>query len=201
MLSIRVFSKIPLIHIIGAHASFFSIDQVATPVMGSYCSNTTFLGVYALRVLVNLCTVPTFGLLSLHLPTTAAGIYLKTNSRSIKVAIPLLCIVAFFLDSVGSSCMLYTLYWIPPIFLGLVNSQSIFARSLGATLTAHAVGSTLWLYTHTTTPTFWYSLIGIVWAERLFFALCITATCYAIAFFQQWVTHPPRLQLRRSTKC
>jgi hypothetical protein len=53
---------------------------------------------------------------------------------------------------------------------------SLYARSLGATFTAHAVGSVLFLYTIPTVPALWLGLIPIVAIERGLFACGIAAS-------------------------
>jgi hypothetical protein len=50
---------------------------------------------------------------------------------------------------------------------------------LGATFTAHAVGSVIFLYTFGLTPAIWMSLIPIVFVERGIFTLGIWISCLA----------------------
>jgi len=49
----------------------------------------------------------------------------------------------------------------------------LFAKSLGATFTAHSIGSTIWIWTIPSTALLWNTLIPIVAVERTLFALGI----------------------------
>jgi hypothetical protein len=87
---------------------------------------------------------------------------------------------AFIIHPVGSSAPLYTLYWLIPAVISLSGCSSVFLRSLASTFVAHAIGSIIWLHTHTITADMWNGLIGVVWAERMLFALSMTAVYYGI---------------------
>jgi hypothetical protein len=87
--------------------------------------------------------------------------------------------VTFLAHPIGKECLLYSCYWLIPVGLSYLSEPSIFLRSLMSTFTTHAVGSTLYLYTHDTTSLFWHTLIPQVWLERLTSALVLTACYYA----------------------
>jgi hypothetical protein len=57
----------------------------------------------------------------------------------------------------------------------------MFTHALTATFIAHAVGSTIWIYSQPTTPAFWLALIPIVALERLIYAVGITVMHSALA--------------------
>ncbi|VVC02258.1 Uncharacterised protein [uncultured archaeon] len=115
----------------------------------------------------------------------------------LQFGIPIAAIVLFCIHPSiwGTAGMLFSLYWVVPLVLAALNGPigawmkqkglmqnglisilrrwgAWFGRSLGATLTQHAVGGVLWLYTipAAQNPAFWLALIPIVAAERLVFA-------------------------------
>ncbi len=58
--------------------------------------------------------------------------------------------------------------------------KNLFLNSLGATFTAHAVGSVIYLYAFGLTPAIWLALIPVVFLERGFFAVGIFASYLAM---------------------
>lgn len=114
------------------------------------------------------------------LPMIFAAIYFAHDKRikPISAAIPLLCAMLFIVHPVGGQAWVYTLYWlIPPA--ALLLSSNLFLRSLGATFTAHSIGSVIWLYAFPSTPAFWLALIPIVAVERILFAIGISVSYLA----------------------
>jgi hypothetical protein len=99
----------------------------------------------------------------------------KALDDKITIIIPLLAMAAFWLNPVGQQAWFYALYWTVPILVKFLPDR-LFLRSLGATFTAHAVGSVLFLYTIPTVPMLWVGLIPVVAIERTMFALGITAS-------------------------
>ena len=105
-----------------------------------------------------------------------------TLSKLMLLGYPALCIVLFNLHPVGSLAMAYSLYWIIPMacYLALhYGFNRILCASLGSTFIAHATGSIMWLYLQQTTPDYWLTLIPLVAAERIVFAL--GAVCAYVA--------------------
>lgn len=200
-LSIESLGKLPLQKIMGARLGFFGLDAALAPLAGLYGGIQTTVSVYIFRTALSALSINPISAPTLHIPTAAASLYLATESKILRAVMPLSCIIAFLAHPVGAASASYTLYWIVPVVIGSLKIHSIFVRALGATLTAHAVGSTLWLYTHTTTPLFWHALIGIVWIERLMFALCITAAYYGILYVRNLIAHVGTGQHPRSDTC
>lgn len=199
--SIELFSRFPLLKIIGARIGYFGLDAALAPLVGFYGGVHISCMVYALRTTISALQMHPLSALTLHLPTAAASLYLATNSKIVRTLIPLSCIIAFVIHPVGGSSIHYALYWVMPLAFGIITIHSIFLRALGATLTAHAVGSTIWLYTHTTTPHFWHALAGIVWMERLMFAFCLTALYYGILCARNLIAQAGIGQHPRSMPC
>lgn len=101
------------------------------------------------------------------------------NSSLFIAIVPVLCMLAFWAHPVGALAWAYPLYWLIPA-VSLLFRKRLFMRSLGATFTAHAIGSTLWLYTVPMPPEAWLALIPIVAYERLAFAAGISVGYIAL---------------------
>ena len=85
----------------------------------------------------------------------------------------------FWMHPIGRQAGFYPLYWLIPVAAAFYK-QNIFARSLGATFTAHAVGSVAFLYAFNLPFEVWAALIPVVAVERLAFASGITVSYYAM---------------------
>lgn len=110
-----------------------------------------------------------FTYLSYHIPGLFASAYWAHNHWSIRLAVPLMCMALFIAHPVGMYAAPYTLYWLIPVALYFMRT-TIFTQALGSTMTAHAVGSVLWIYTIPMSIEQWYGLIPVVAVERLLFA-------------------------------
>lgn len=103
---------------------------------------------------------------SLGLPTIAAMLYFgKKTVWSLLFSIG--AFIIFNMHPVGQNAWQYSLFWMIPIVCYFYFDRSLFARCLGATFTAHAVGSIIWLYCFSLTAQQWLELIPIVAYERL----------------------------------
>lgn len=100
--------------------------------------------------------------------------------RRINILIPILAIIAFNLHPIGRSAWYYSMYWLIPIFCEFLRERFLLARALGATFTAHAVGSTAWLWMFGLSKAVWTGLIPIVAMERGMFAVGICITYLAV---------------------
>ncbi len=107
-----------------------------------------------------------------------AAIYFATRKKSAAV-IPLLCMPLFWLHPEGFQTWYYALFWLIPLAASFYK-QNLFARSLGSTFTAHAIGSVAYLYAFNIPAAAWAGLIFVVPVERLVFALGIAASYYAV---------------------
>ena len=109
----------------------------------------------------------------------AAYYFWKNGARKLEdkitIMVPALAMIAFWLHPIGAQAWYYALYWTVPVIVKFLPDR-LFLRSLGATFTAHAVGSVLFLYTIPTAPALWIGLIPIVAIERMLFALGISAS-------------------------
>ena len=62
-------------------------------------------------------------------------------------------------------------------------------NSLGATFTAHAVGTIIFLYMFGLTPAIWMALIPVVFTERGVFTIGIWASCLALNTVLDFLTN------------
>jgi len=119
-------------------------------------------------------------------PALFAVIYFGNKGKSI-LLIPIVAIIAFNLHPIGRTVWFYSAYWLIPTFCYFFRDRFILARSLGATFTAHAVGSTLWLYVFNLPASIWLALIPIVAIERSLFAVGIAATYMLMNNVLNWL--------------
>jgi hypothetical protein len=77
-----------------------------------------------------------------------------------------------FTNPIGRQAWLYSLIWLIPFF-ATFGKKRLILNSLGATFTAHATGSVIFLYSFGLTPAIWMSLIPIVFIERGVFTIGI----------------------------
>jgi len=88
----------------------------------------------------------------------------------------------FVIHPVGTIAFAYSLYWLIPVCLWILNRfnllKGIFSTALQSTFVAHAAGSIIWLYTLNMPATKWLSLIPIVAVERFVFAGIATLFYY-----------------------
>lgn len=158
----------------------FTLFQFISPIAGG------FLGAGAGILAVLLAEIVSFvwngkqlGALNLLLllPPIFATIYFAKYSRGkmLGAIVPLICMALFIIHPIGSQAWFYSLYWLIPA-IALLLPEHLFMRALGATMTAHSIGSVVWLYSFPSTPSFWIALIPVVAFERLLFALGISGS-------------------------
>ncbi len=183
--------NIKLSFIIGSHWAFFGAAQMLSPLAGFFSTSSTIALLFAIRALFSfsLSGLALSTALLYHIPTLCGTLYLSQKSSFLRALIPALCIILFITNPVGSQAALYSSYWLIPLVLSFVSTQSIFLRSLGSTLTTHAVGSILFLYTKNIDALTWNALISVVWAERLLFALAMTAIYYVVSYAYKSLTN------------
>ncbi len=104
----------------------------------------------------------------------------KVSSRLI-LLVPLACMALFIAHPEGRAAWFYSLYWLIPVIAAVWFESSLIARALGATFTAHAIGSIAFLYAFNIPTATWITLIPIVAVERGLFALGIAASIVAFS--------------------
>lgn len=165
--------------IIGSKMAFFSLSGILAPVMGS------FLGIGILLAIGLTKSVFSYFLgvgflygLTRFLPNIFSAFYFS-NSSYLKVIVPVFAMIIFMVHPQGSFA--YSLLWLIPIVCSFTNN--LFARSLGATFSAHAVGSVIWLYTVPMTSALWLAIIPVALFERFVFAFGIYSLYSIVKLF------------------
>ncbi len=176
--------------VLGSASSYFSFSGISLPLAGKGKSGSlvaTCIAIIQLsfKIFISGALLKHLHMLAFIVPGWASALYWAHNTALIRVCIPALCMIFFIMHPVGFWACPYTLYWLVPIAFYYTKSQTIFANALGSTFVAHAVGSTIWLYTMPMTITDWYLLIPLVAAERLFYALGMTIVVYLWQKIQQ----------------
>ncbi len=166
----------------GVTGKSFTMFELFGPVAGAFLGVAGVAAVLVAKLAAYAAGGAPFSLWDLAKLTPmgfAAYYFWKNGSRQLSdklsVAVPALAMLVFWLNPVGQQAWVYALYWTIPILVKFLPDRLIF-RSYGATFTAHAVGSVLFLYTVPTAPALWIALIPIVAFERTVFALGISAT-------------------------
>lgn len=167
----KLLSVCKLSFVLGSQAVFFSASNLSMPLIGFFggagTATAVWVSLLAWRFAVGAFSLST---LAFYIPGYAAALYLATRSRLVRCGIPLCAAALFLAHPVGLNAALYSCYWLIPCLIGMGAFRSFFVQALGATFTAHAVGSVIWLYTVPMTPETWLGLIPIVAVERLTFA-------------------------------
>ena len=108
-------------------------------------------------------------------PMLFAVLYFSKKSKWI-LLVPIIAMIGFWTHPEGRQAWYFALYWLIPIAMYFLYDKFIFARALGTTFTAHAVGGLLWIWVFNMKAALWIGLIPIVWKERGLMALGITLT-------------------------
>jgi hypothetical protein len=167
----KLLSIYKLSFVVGSQTIFFSATNFCMPLIGSFGGVGVATGVWALMLAYRLLVGSfAWSTLAFYIPGYGAALYLATRSRWMRCGVPVACFALFLLHPVGWQAALYSAYWLIPLFIGTKATRSFFMEALGATFTAHAIGSVLWLYTVPMTPVAWLALIPIVAVERVTFA-------------------------------
>lgn len=179
--------QIPFNKILGSNISFTLFDffgPMAGGFLGPGLGIISVLGIEVFNLFIRHTPISTGPLIRLF-PTLFAVFYFaaiaKKNTRWILV-VPILCILAFIAHPIGRQVPYYPLmfWWIP--LLAYFRRNNLFIKSLGATFTAHAVGSTAFLWAFNLPAEVWRSLPPVVITERLLFATGIAASYIAVKF-------------------
>lgn len=185
---IKLASLLKVSFVVGSITAFFSGVNCVSPLAGA------FGGVRA-SGLVSLCSMlirtvlfgfNPFILAVYHIPGFCASAYLATRHWAVRLALPLVCMALFIAHPAGTGAAAYTLYWLIPAALFFVPVRSFFINALGSTLTAHAVGSVIWLYATAMPAAAWLGLIPVVAVERIMFAAGMTLVYHALVYAQRF---------------
>lgn len=181
--------QIPFNKILGSNVSFTLFDffgPMAGAFLGPVFGIATVLGVEVVNMIVK-GTAPTTGSIIRLFPILFAVFYFAAISNKKYhgkwvLAVPVICIMAFLIHPIGRQVAYYPLlfWWIP--IVAYLKRDNLFVKSLGATFTAHAVGSVAWLWAFNLPVEVWRSLPPIVASERLLFATGIAVSYLVIKY-------------------
>jgi hypothetical protein len=170
--------------ILGSSHSYFSFGSVLAPMIALFGGITSATILLCTKMLVRgiLHGATSFGP-TFYIPTLCASWALaRPYYHMVWYGIPIVCIVLFMLHPVGGQVWFYALYWWIPLVIAYGRYKSLFARALGATFIAHAVGSIIWLYTVPMTAAQWTALIPIVAVERITYAAGMVIVYHGVKF-------------------
>ena len=168
--------------IIGQEIQFFTLYQFFGPIAGGFLGIFGAVAVLGAQIVNYVLVGKEVTLINLVrlLPMVFAALYfghsgLKGFKDRLGIAVPLLAMLAFWLHPTGQAAWLYALWWVIPVAAKFLP-DNLLLRSLGATFTAHCVGSVVWLYTIPMPAEAWLALIPVVALERGLFALGIAGS-------------------------
>jgi len=168
--------------LIGADNQFFTLFQFFAPISAAFLGPaigvlSVFLAEIVNFVLLGKAFEPV-NILRLA-PMLFAAYYFGTrNSNALQsiTIVPLIAILIFLAHPIGAQVWYFTLFWLIPLAMKVFFKNTLLAKSLGTTFTAHAVGGALWIWTIPMTVAAWNALIPIVAYERVLFALGIAVS-------------------------
>lgn len=166
--------QIPFTRLLGSNVKFTLFDFFA-PTAGAFLGTlpgviSVFL-MQGINYLVHGSKFDIGGIIRLF-PTLFAVAYFA-KKRTFNVIVPILAIIAFNINPIGRSAWQFSMFWLIPVAAHFFH-KNIFARSLGATFTAHAVGGALWVWAFGLSKTIWLTLIPQVIIERTLMAAGIS---------------------------
>ena len=170
--------QIPVTELAGSKAKFTVFDAFA-PLAGAFIGSIPgVVAVFLMQIfnfLLHGAHIQDAGTIIRFFPMLFAVLYFAKKGR-LNLVIPLIAMAAFVAHPIGREVWYFSLFWTIPIFAYFLRDRFLLARALGATFSAHAVGGALWIWTFSLPAAVWNSLIPVVVAERLLFALGIAAS-------------------------
>jgi len=173
--------------IIGSDASYFTLFQFFGPIVASFLGLGLGLVALAASQAVNMVVlgkaISLVSVLRLSTMLFAAYYFARIDFKkldAVGIGVPLACMALFVMTPAGAGAWYYSLYWLIPVAVRVFGwSKNLLARSLGATFTAHAIGSVIFAYSLPYTSAQWTALVPITAYERLMFAAGIAVSYVA----------------------
>ena len=168
--------------LVGANNQYFTFFQFFGPIAGSFLGSIFGVIAVLFAELADFLLVgKAFTLINVIrlTPMLFAAYYFGTKKKSLSIIIPLIAIAAFVLHPVGRQAWFYSLFWTIPIIVKVLPkkySSNVLLKSLGATFTAHSIGTIAWIWTIPMTAEQWIMLIPVTTYERLLFAAGIAGS-------------------------
>ena len=170
--------QIPVAQLMGSKVKFTIYDAFA-PIAGSFIGSIPgVIAVFLMQFfnfLVHGAQVEDAGTIIRFFPMLFAVLYFSKKGK-INLIVPALAIAAFIAHPIGRTVWYFSIFWLIPIAAHFFRDRFLLARALGATFTAHAVGGALWIWVFALPAPVWNSLVPVVIAERLLFALGISGS-------------------------
>ncbi|MDD5178603.1 MAG: hypothetical protein PHT54_04995 [Candidatus Nanoarchaeia archaeon] len=195
-------NKINFSEVIGSKNQYFTLFQFFGPIASSFLGSVFgIIVVLSAELLDFLIVGKAFTIINLLrlTPMLFAAYYFGTRKKTISIFIPTLAILLFILHPIGKQAWVYSLFWLVPIAIKLIPNKSLFLKSLGATLTAHCIGTIAWIYTVPMTADQWIALIPTTAYERFLFALGISASYLVINTVLDFVVEKLKIKLPVNT--
>lgn len=190
--------QVPFSQILGATNLKFSLFDFYGPMAGAFFSSVIGLLVVLAMQLINWMTHGfNFDLITFlrFLPMLAAVLYFAKNTTKWSLIVPGVAMIMFWTHPEGRGAWYYALYWTIPFIAYFISKKSVLAKALGATFTAHSVGSVIFLYALGLKSAVWAGLMPIVWKERMLMAIGITATFYLMNSLLNWLVNKKHIAL------
>ncbi len=184
-----VLLQIPFNKILGSNVSFTLFDffgPMAGGFLGPIFGIASVFAVEIINILINHTPLTTSTIIRLFPTLFAVFFFAAISNKKYHgkwiLAVPILCIIAFIAHPIGKQVPYYALmfWWIP--VAAYFKRDNLFIKSLGATFTAHAVGSTAFLYALNLPAIVWQNLPPIVVSERLLFASGIAVSYMVVKY-------------------
>ena len=170
--------QIPVTQLAGSDAKFTVFDAFA-PVSGAFIGSIpgviAVLLMHGFNFLAQGAQVQDAGTVIRFFPMLFAVLYFAKKGK-LNIVIPLVAMAIFVAHPIGRQVWYFSLFWTIPVISYFLRDRFLLARALGATFSAHAVGGAAWIWAFSLPASVWNSLIPIVIAERLLFALGIAAS-------------------------
>ena len=165
--------QIPVAQLEGSKVKFTVYDAFA-PIAGAFIGSipgviAVFLMQFA-NFLAQGAHIEDAGTIVRFFPTLFAALYFAKKG-TFNLVIPAIAIAAFVAHPIGRTVWYFALFWTIPMLAYFLRDRFLLARALGSTFTAHAVGGALWMWAFSLPAPVWISLIPVVAAERMLFAL------------------------------
>lgn len=169
---LKLASLLKVSFIVGSFTAFFSITSMIMPLAGAFggLSGAIFVTALGLGLKYALGGALTLKFLAYYIPGMCAALYWSSHLL-MRILMPLTAIVLFISNPIGHQVWAYSLFWLIPMVIALLNKKSLFLQALASTFTAHAIGTVIWIWAVPTTPAFWLMLVPLVIIERLVYAL------------------------------
>jgi len=175
-------SQIPISSIVGSKQSFTPFEFLG-PTSGMFLGIwPAVISVFFVKLFSSFIGHQPFDITTIirFFPMMLAAIYFGIpKSKKLILIVPLLSMLLFIIHPEGGKVWYFSLYWLIPIIC-FFKKDRLILNALGSTFTAHAVGSTVFLYAFNLPAPVWVGLIPIVFMERMLFGAGIWATYLAI---------------------